>query len=167
MIQIDRPSKREFIELPTSQVIPESTSPRGGRIISKISCPAPTATSDRRRSVLTRPLRTAVGAPLCSRDPPGQQERRAILRLSSSIFTADTEAQLQRFAASEGKNAARVVEETFTLMLERPPQFSGGGKARRLGRAASCAVSMAAKSLAKSTVVKNPWIGKNVKLQSW
>jgi len=41
-------------------------------------------------------------------------------------FTPDTEAQLKRFAASEGKDAAQVVEETIARMLERRAQFMDG-----------------------------------------
>ncbi len=41
-------------------------------------------------------------------------------------FTPDTEAQLRQFAASEGKDAARVVEETVARMLERRVQFLEG-----------------------------------------
>jgi len=41
-------------------------------------------------------------------------------------FTPDTEAQLQQFAASEGKEPAQVVEETVTRMLERRAQFLDG-----------------------------------------
>jgi predicted transcriptional regulator len=43
-------------------------------------------------------------------------------------FTPDTEAQLQQFAASKGKDAAQVVEETVTRMLERQAQFIEGVK---------------------------------------
>ena len=38
-------------------------------------------------------------------------------------FAPDTEAQLKRFAASKGKEAAQVVEETVARMLERQEQF--------------------------------------------
>jgi predicted transcriptional regulator len=41
-------------------------------------------------------------------------------------FTPDTEAQLKQFAASEGKDAAQVVEETVARMLERRSQFIEG-----------------------------------------
>ena len=41
-------------------------------------------------------------------------------------FTPDTEAQLQQFAAKEGKHAAQVVEETITRMLERRTEFLAG-----------------------------------------
>jgi predicted transcriptional regulator len=37
-----------------------------------------------------------------------------------------TEAQLQHLATSEGKNAAQVVEETVTRLLERRAQFIEG-----------------------------------------
>ena len=43
-------------------------------------------------------------------------------------FTPDTEAQLKQFAASRGKEAAQVVEETITRMLERQAQFIEGVK---------------------------------------
>lgn len=38
-------------------------------------------------------------------------------------FTPDTQARLQQLAASEGKDAAQVVEETVTRVLERRAQF--------------------------------------------
>ena len=38
-------------------------------------------------------------------------------------FTPDTEARLKQFAASEGKDAAQLVEETVNRMLERRAQF--------------------------------------------
>ena len=41
-------------------------------------------------------------------------------------FTPDTQAQLQQLAASEGKNAAQVVEETITRVLERRAKFLEG-----------------------------------------
>ena len=41
-------------------------------------------------------------------------------------FTPDTQAQLQQLAASEGKNAAQVVEETVTRVLQRRAQFLEG-----------------------------------------
>ena len=41
-------------------------------------------------------------------------------------FTPDTEAQLQQFAANEGKHAAQVVEESITRMLERRTEFLAG-----------------------------------------
>jgi len=41
-------------------------------------------------------------------------------------FSASTEAQLKQFAASEGKEAAQLVEETITRMLERRAQFLEG-----------------------------------------
>lgn len=41
-------------------------------------------------------------------------------------FTPDTQAQLQQLAASEGKNAAQVVEETVTRVLQRREQFLEG-----------------------------------------
>jgi predicted transcriptional regulator len=41
-------------------------------------------------------------------------------------FTPDTEARLEQFAASEGKDAAQVVVETVTRMLERRAQFLEG-----------------------------------------
>jgi predicted transcriptional regulator len=41
-------------------------------------------------------------------------------------FTPDQEAQLRQFAASEGKDAARVVEETVVRILERRAQFLEG-----------------------------------------
>lgn len=41
-------------------------------------------------------------------------------------FASDTEAQLEQFAASRGKNAAQVAEETVARMLERQAQFNEG-----------------------------------------
>jgi len=41
-------------------------------------------------------------------------------------FTPDTQEQLQQLAASEGKNAAQVVEESITRMLQRRAQFLEG-----------------------------------------
>jgi predicted transcriptional regulator len=41
-------------------------------------------------------------------------------------FAPDTEAQLRQFAASKGKDAAQVVEETVARMLEREAQFIEG-----------------------------------------
>ena len=41
-------------------------------------------------------------------------------------FAPHTEAQLQEFAASKGKDAAQVVEETVARMLERQAQFIVG-----------------------------------------
>ena len=41
-------------------------------------------------------------------------------------FTPEKEAQLKRFAASKGKDAAQVVEETVARMLERQAQFIEG-----------------------------------------
>lgn len=41
-------------------------------------------------------------------------------------FTPEQEAQLQQFAASKGKDAARVVEETVTRVLEQRVQFLEG-----------------------------------------
>ncbi len=41
-------------------------------------------------------------------------------------FAPDTEAQLRQFAASKGKDAAQVVEETVARMLERQAQFIEG-----------------------------------------
>jgi len=41
-------------------------------------------------------------------------------------FTPDTEAQLKQFAALKGKNAAQVVEETISSMLERRASFLEG-----------------------------------------
>jgi predicted transcriptional regulator len=41
-------------------------------------------------------------------------------------FTPDTEAQLKQFAALKGKNAAQVVEETVSGMLERRARFLEG-----------------------------------------
>ena len=52
----------------------------------------------------------------------------AILKLKGMEvhFTPDTQAQLQQLAASEGKNAAQVVEETVTRVLQRRAQFLEG-----------------------------------------
>jgi toxin ParE1/3/4 len=41
-------------------------------------------------------------------------------------FAPDTEAQLKQFAASKGKAASQVVEETVARMLERQAQFIEG-----------------------------------------
>lgn len=41
-------------------------------------------------------------------------------------FTPDTEAQLKQFAARQGKDAAQVVEETVSHMLERQARFIQG-----------------------------------------
>jgi predicted transcriptional regulator len=41
-------------------------------------------------------------------------------------FTPDTQARLERFAASEGKDAAQVVEETVARVLERRAKFLEG-----------------------------------------
>lgn len=41
-------------------------------------------------------------------------------------FTPEQEAQLRQFAASEGKDAAQVVEETITRVLKRRAQFLEG-----------------------------------------
>ena len=41
-------------------------------------------------------------------------------------FTPDTQAQLQQLAASEGKNAAQVVEETIARVLEKRAKFLEG-----------------------------------------
>ncbi len=41
-------------------------------------------------------------------------------------FTPDTEAQLKQFAARKGKDAAQVVEETISHMLERQARFIEG-----------------------------------------
>jgi predicted transcriptional regulator len=41
-------------------------------------------------------------------------------------FTPDTEAQLKHLAALKGKNAAQVVEETVSSMLERRARFLEG-----------------------------------------
>jgi predicted transcriptional regulator len=41
-------------------------------------------------------------------------------------FARDIEAQLKQFAASKGKAAAQVVEETVARMLERRAQFIEG-----------------------------------------
>lgn len=41
-------------------------------------------------------------------------------------FPPDTEAQLQQFAASNGKDAAQVVKETVTNMLQRHAEFIAG-----------------------------------------
>ncbi len=41
-------------------------------------------------------------------------------------FAPDTEAQLRELAASRGKEAAQVVEETVAHMLERQAQFVEG-----------------------------------------
>lgn len=41
-------------------------------------------------------------------------------------FNPDTEAQLKQFAARQGKDAAQVVEETVSHMLERQARFIQG-----------------------------------------
>jgi predicted transcriptional regulator len=41
-------------------------------------------------------------------------------------FTPDTEARLEQFAASEGKDPEQIVVETVTRMLERRAQFLEG-----------------------------------------
>ena len=41
-------------------------------------------------------------------------------------FEPDVQAQLNQFAASQGKAAAQVVEETVALMLQRQAQFTEG-----------------------------------------
>ena len=41
-------------------------------------------------------------------------------------FTPDTEARLKQFAALKGKNAAQVVAETVSGMLERRARFIEG-----------------------------------------
>ena len=41
-------------------------------------------------------------------------------------FTPDTQAQLSQFAASQGKAAEQVVEETVSRMLQRQAQFIEG-----------------------------------------
>ena len=41
-------------------------------------------------------------------------------------FSADTEAQLRQFSACQGKDAAKVVEETVSSMLERQARFMAG-----------------------------------------
>jgi predicted transcriptional regulator len=41
-------------------------------------------------------------------------------------LTPHTEAQLKEFAARKGKDAAQVVEETVTTMLERQARFVDG-----------------------------------------
>jgi predicted transcriptional regulator len=38
-------------------------------------------------------------------------------------FSSDTEARLREFAASQGKDAAQIVEETVSRMLERQARF--------------------------------------------
>ena len=43
-------------------------------------------------------------------------------------FTPDTEAQLKQFAARKGKDAAQVVEETVSNMLQRQARFIEGVK---------------------------------------
>ena len=63
--------------------------------------------------------------------PPGCFYRRKPVQSLNSrrmevYFTPDTQAQLQQLAATEGKDAARVVEETVTRMLERRAQFLEG-----------------------------------------
>lgn len=41
-------------------------------------------------------------------------------------FSPDTEAQLKAFAARKGKDAAQVVEETVSTMLQRQASFIAG-----------------------------------------
>ena len=41
-------------------------------------------------------------------------------------FEPDVQAQLNQFAASQGKAAAQVVEETVARMLQRQAQFTEG-----------------------------------------
>ena len=41
-------------------------------------------------------------------------------------FEPDVQAQLNQFAASQGKPAAQVVEETVARMLQRQAQFTEG-----------------------------------------
>ena len=41
-------------------------------------------------------------------------------------FEPDVQAQLNQFAASQGKAAAQVVEETVARMLQRQAQFTAG-----------------------------------------
>jgi predicted transcriptional regulator len=41
-------------------------------------------------------------------------------------FTPDTKARLEQFAASEGKDAAQLVEETVARVLERRAKFLEG-----------------------------------------
>ena len=41
-------------------------------------------------------------------------------------FEPDVQAQLNQFAASQGKAAAQVVEETIARMLQRQAQFTEG-----------------------------------------
>ena len=41
-------------------------------------------------------------------------------------FTTATEAQLKQFAASKGKDAAQVMQETVSNMLERQARFVEG-----------------------------------------
>jgi len=41
-------------------------------------------------------------------------------------FSPATEAQLQHLATSQGKNAAQVVEETVTRVLEQQAEFFAG-----------------------------------------
>ena len=43
-------------------------------------------------------------------------------------FTPHTEAQLKEFAARKGKDAAQVVEEAVSNMLQRQARFVGGIK---------------------------------------
>ena len=38
-------------------------------------------------------------------------------------FTPDTQARLEQFAATEGKDASQVVEETITRVLQQRAQF--------------------------------------------
>jgi len=41
-------------------------------------------------------------------------------------FNADTQAKLEQFAATTGKNAAQLVEETVTRLVERRAKFLEG-----------------------------------------
>ncbi len=43
-------------------------------------------------------------------------------------FTATTEAQIKHLAASKGKDAAQLVEETMTRVMERRAQYLDGVK---------------------------------------
>lgn len=53
---------------------------------------------------------------------------RAILKVKTMEvhFTPDIQTRLQQLATSEGKDAAQVVEETVTRVLERRAQFLEG-----------------------------------------
>jgi predicted transcriptional regulator len=44
-------------------------------------------------------------------------------RVMEVHFTPDTQARLEKFAASEGKDASQVVEETITRVLQQRTQF--------------------------------------------